>query len=238
MGCSFTQKSFCNTIHEDIPDNLIVRGYFSDQLSNGLVFTRIETLRGNEDRDEIKIWDNLPFDCNGEHLRLASYLGNIGEEVIISVTQIDTVYFEDETIGDYRVSEGLWWQTHSLKVLGDSVNGYILTNPLQEVNIETIHFDEFIVKVIDGAQCITTSTNNLRSDQFKIYPTLVNENIFISYDRVLEDSTVEIYNTSGQKMISNNLSPVFNLGTLSKGMYIIVIQASENRYFHTKIIKI
>ena len=238
ISCSFTTISFCQTVNEENPNNEIVRGYFSGQLSNGLVFTRLETLSGDEDRDEIKIWDNLPFDCNGEHLRLASFLGNINEEIIISITQIDTVYFEGETIGDYRVPDGIWWETHSLKVLGDSVSGYILTKPMEYVNFQTIHYDEFIDKVIDNSQCIITSTNNLSNEEAKIYPTFVNDNINIEYNFSSEGSKVDIYNVSGQKMLSHKLSHEIGLGTLTRGMYIIVLQTSNNRYFQEKIIKI
>jgi hypothetical protein len=238
FACSFTLNSFCNTINEDNPNNVILRGYFSDHLSNGLIFTRLETLRGDEDRAEIKIWDNLPFDCNGEHQRLASFLGNMDEEVIISIPKIDSIIFEGETFNDYRVPEGIWWETHSLKIIDDSITGYIFTSPFEYMNIETIYYDDFIDNVIEDSNCIVTSTNYLTSDKFNIYPSVVSDFINIEYDNNVKAGKVEVYSLSGQKVLTKIISPSLNLGILSRGIYIIAIRTSDGKYYRQKIFKI
>ena len=235
QSCSFAPIAFCETINEANPNNIIVRGYFSDELSNGLIFNRLETLKGDEDREVIKIWDNVPFDCNGLHLRPASFMGNINEEIIVSLTTIDTIYFEGETIGDYRVPEGLWWETHFLKVLGDSVVGNMF-NP--SYHNETLHYDDFIENVIENSQCLISSSKNQIEDQINIYPTLVNDYITIEHKFLDQNCKLIVFNDVGQQVVNKNLAPTINLGTLPDGMYIIMVQTPDNKCYHKKIIKI
>ena len=49
-SCSFAPIPFCNTVNDENIENVILRGYFVDDISNGMVFQRLETLRGEEDR--------------------------------------------------------------------------------------------------------------------------------------------------------------------------------------------
>ena len=237
QSCSFDVVPFCKTINERNPENVVLRGYFSEDISNGLVFTRLETLRGDEDRDQINVWNNIPFDCNGILERNASNMGVINQEIIISLTIIDSLYSEYETLGDYRVPDGLWWETHNLNVEGDSVTGYYIFS-IYNPTIETIHYDEFIDKVIDKKECISTSTNNTNIDDFKVYPTLVNDYINIKFNPEIRQSKLYVLDATGKLVISGQLSSSIYLGTLAKGMYIVIIETKDNLCYHQKIIKL
>lgn len=236
--CSFSTIAFCETVNSKTPENVILRGYFSEEMDNGLVFTRLETLRGEEERDEIMIWDNLPFDCNGLHLRKATYLGGLDQEIILSVAVIDTfLYFEGEEVGDYRVPDGIWWETHSLKVIEENVHGYIFTDPYYGEEPEEIPYAEFINQIITTKNCTITSTQNPSVDKFRIYPTLVSEWITIEMEPSLEVKQLDIYSITGQKVATKDISKTIHLGTLEKGMYIIVVEKSKNNYYQQKIVK-
>lgn len=236
--CSFIASPFCNSINETNPDNVILRGYFSDSFQNGLTFTRLETLRGNEERDQIKVWDHLPFDCNGEHLRNATQMGNINQEIIISLPHVDSIFFGNEVFEDYRVPEGLWWETHSLLIEGDSIFGFLFQSQEGNPTVESIHFDDFIVDILDESQCVTTTTVETNEDHVKIFPTVVNDFVYIEYNTEIENSDVYLYSVNGSQKFSKPLSSKIHLGILEKGMYIIVIQTPENKCYHEKLIKI
>jgi len=240
FSCSFIPKPFCMTINVENPDNVVLKGYFSSTLTNGLVFTRLETLRGDEERDQINIWDNHPFDCNGWHFRLASYLGNLNEEVIISVNQIgeDSLYFIGAEPGDYQVPENLWHETHSLKVNGDSIQGYFFMSPDYYPTDESIHYDDFIEDIMENTSCSITSTNESEEKLINIYPTLVVEELYLEYNSSLIESQTLIYDSNGRIVLTKKISPSIHLGLLEKGMYIVVIQTVDNKCYHQKIIKL
>ena len=112
-SCSFLADSFCSTIYSTHPDIIILRGYFSEDFENGSVFTILEVLRGEEEQVEIKVWDHLPFDCNGIIQRTTDQMGATNQEIVATFTKIDSVGFHDgEELGDYRVPEEIWWQSH------------------------------------------------------------------------------------------------------------------------------
>lgn len=235
--CSFDVVPFCQTVNDKNPDDVIMRGYFSGELENGLVFTRLETLRGDEERSEIKIWDNLPFECTGLWLRPASYLGDIDEEIIISLSPIDTVYFGTEVDGDYRVPEGLYWETHNLKVVGDSIYGFSFYSSY-ESDFITISYNDFIENTLENSSCTITSTKEESNQHLTIFPTLVSDYIYLDYNSALENSRTIIYDTNGRLVLSQPISPSIHLGVLEKGMYIIVVQTIDNICYHQKIVKI
>ena len=234
FSCSFAPISFCQTVNDESFDNVILRGYFSDQLSNGLVFTRLETIQGNEERDEIKVWDYLPFDCNGIHERLAAFLGNMNEEIIITVSPIDSLIFEGETLEDYRVPEGIWWETHSLKVVGDSVFGNLFYSPIYE----TLHYDDFIEDVILNSTCVSTSNHNPNLTDIKVYPTLSKEYIHISSPNLNPSSRVTVFTNLGKPVLSQKISSTIDIGMLARGMYILRVETPDNQFYQEKFIKI
>jgi len=237
--CSFIVSPFCNTINEENPNNVILRGYFSSDFVNGLTFTRLETLRGNEERTEIKVWDNISFDCNGLHERKALQMGALNQEIIISLAKVDSIIFGDEILDmDYRVPEGLWWETHSLLVEGDSIVGFYLQSQENSETFESIHYDDFIETIINTPQCINTSIIEYNGKGIKVYPTPANDIIFIEYGADISNGKMLMYDSSGRKIFTKAISPYYNIGMLGQGMYIIVVQTDDNKCYHQKIVKI
>ena len=235
-SCSFDIVPFCKTVNQNFPDEVILRGYFSEHSEKGSVFTRLETLRGDEERDIINVWNNIPFECTGTWLLEAKQMGDLNEEVIISLPLIDSTYFEYEEIGDYRVPASLWWNTHDVDLVGDSVVGRYITSYLG--NIESILYDDFLMYIVNEGQCTITSTKDDENTRIKIYPTLVNDYITIEFEDDIVDSAVKVYGMDGSMMLSSRLYSRLSLGVLSKGMYIVVVQTRDNKCYHQKIVKL
>ena len=73
-----------------------------------------------------------------------------------------------------------------------------------------------------------TTTQNPLTHSIHIYPTLVNDFITIDYSPSIAIENLDIYAINGEKIATKKIASNMNLGTLSKGMYIIVIQKSDN----------
>lgn len=238
--CSFPVSPFCTTVNDINPNNVILRGYFSSELINGLTFIRLETLRGEEEREMIKVWDNTTFECNGGHQRKAVQMGALNQEVIISIALVDSIIWGNEILNeDYRVPDGLWWETHNLTVEGDSIFGFHFLPQDNSHSYTNIHFDEFIDIVINNNECqSSTSTNEPDENKIKIFPSLVNDYIYIDTDWNNHNDKVMLYNSNGRLIFSKPISAELYLGDLTKGMYIVVVQTDGNKCFHQKIVKI
>ena len=80
-----------------------------------------------------------------------------------------------------------------------------------------------------------TSIDEHKKEIVKIYPTIVNDILYIETDKDIEDFSYEIINIQRQ-MISNGLctSNVIHVSNLAKGLYYILISDNKN----TKNIKI
>ncbi len=81
-----------------------------------------------------------------------------------------------------------------------------------------------------------TGANDVRNDEFLIYPTNVTEVLNI---KIISDSWVEVHNCQGQLLYAEQVSKglkKINTAYFSKGIYIVSVQNSE-KSFSARIIK-
>lgn len=236
-ACTFDIDVFCYTINTKQQDNTILRGMFIESEDNGMIFKRLETLRGTEDREFIKIWDNSTFDCNGPFERKASLMGIIGEEKILSLDIIDSLIQPFDVLGDYRVPDGLWWETHTLNVVDNNVVGNIFYGDMYEGQ-STIDLDLFRNKMINESTCIVTSTKQSKVQNINISPTLTDGSIYLRYDIIDNGETYHIYNNVGEEVMRGTLTQYIDLVGLKSGLYFVIISSEEGQSLPKKIVKI
>lgn len=236
-ACTFDIDAFCHTINNRTPENTILRGMFVETEDNGLIFQRLETLRGDEDREFIKIWDNSTFDCNGPFERKAINMGQIGVEKIMSFESIDSIIQSYDVIGDYRVPEGLWWETHTLLVEDNNVTGLIWYGDHWEGH-STVDYDLFKSKMIEEGTCVITSTHESKVQNIEISPSLTNGSIYLRYDIIDNGEILHIFNNVGQEVMQKKLTQHIDLTGLKSGLYFIIITNKAGSSAPTKIVKI
>nr|WP_295706848.1 T9SS type A sorting domain-containing protein [uncultured Lacinutrix sp.] len=81
------------------------------------------------------------------------------------------------------------------------------------------------------------SVNEFSKDTFKIYPNPVQGNLLTIENK--QNTTYEIYNVLGKKVLKGNITPSdnkVNVSNLSKGVYILKLQ-SKNGTVTKKLIK-
>jgi hypothetical protein len=101
-------------------------------------------------------------------------------------------------------------------------------------------FPESPVTTLDSALCTTVGINEIKSDnEFKIFPNPGNSNFQISLGVKLDYATIEIYNTTGEKVfqerIYNTMQKEINLNNITAGIYFVKV-ISDKKYMCSKLI--
>ncbi|HLN53227.1 MAG TPA: T9SS type A sorting domain-containing protein [Lentimicrobium sp.] len=69
------------------------------------------------------------------------------------------------------------------------------------------------------------------NDNFKIYPTLFNDKLYLEAGDILNGSVIDLYNASGHKVISEIISPYNNktleTASLPKGIYFLRLNSTD-----------
>lgn len=97
----------------------------------------------------------------------------------------------------------------------------------------------WIDDIIFPGNCVIMDVNNITNKKnINIYPNPINNYIVVEGNDIQE---IEVYNTLGVKLISKfvkgSLSTIFNLNTLSNGVYFICIVDNKGNITRKKIIK-
>lgn len=92
------------------------------------------------------------------------------------------------------------------------------------------------VLVVDNVEWkqVTASNDKFDADKVKIYPNPTTGMFFIDTD--IEVKSIEIYNTSGQRILTTNQKNI-NLENASNGLYIVNVYATDGTHASYKIIK-
>lgn len=92
------------------------------------------------------------------------------------------------------------------------------------------------VLVVDNVEWkqVTASNDKFDADKVKIYPNPTTGVFFIDTD--IEVKSIEIYNTSGQRILKTNQKNI-NIENASNGLYIVNVYAADGTHASYKIIK-
>lgn len=191
LACTFIPDPFCDVFDTD---TAILHGRSIEIIDQGVRFEIITHIRGEEQRDTVIIYDQLPFECNGEFSLVAQQFAPLGAEVVIALPQVDTLLNPWETIGDYRVPN-YWLHTTRLEVEAGEVKG----NITQPFGIQSMPLDDLIIEVQDGTANCSIISNVTESDatlSLSIYPNPTSDYLYITLDEsqnLWAVSLVDIY---------------------------------------------
>lgn len=240
--CLFAPYSFCTTSSNN-EENLIVFGKIIDNDQNGITIEIIELLRGNENRNIIRIWDGTDFDCNGLHSMAAKELGEDGDSIIVILPKIDSIENTWEVIGDYRVPD-FYGFTTLLQVKNNIVKGLIdgISGAPNEYNLLEFELDQFINSYVKEIGCdkITNTQETLEFENSVIYPNPFKSELSIKLGSVNKNIDVHIYNLQGKRVHSNkieHLNSQISLSHLLSGIYILEIRTENRVSKRVKIVK-
>ncbi|HBF87123.1 MAG TPA: hypothetical protein DDX39_00665 [Bacteroidales bacterium] len=213
FACSCTSgQSFCFT-HSNY--NLTTSCVVIDTFPNGISLKILHILRGIENRDTIKVWDlGGPYNvCTLTDSR-ASFLGSIGDTLIISLPRIDTIKNTWDVIGDYR-TPGFECDTYILRVQNNTVIGFISGSPycyyLQNC-VNNYDYNDFIVDFPSKSLSCETwlNSDDLNVQEFLNY-----------YPNPTIDKFIFTSNEKGTLTISNSLGQITDILNIKQEQTII-----------------
>lgn len=239
--CTFTPETFCKSI-EIYSENLIVSGKIIAKDSDGIDLEVIEVLRGNESKSIIRIWDGTDFDCNGIWNMSCETIGELNDEIIISLPQIVEKENAWDVIGDYR-RPNPYTHITELKVSDGKVYGLIkgdASSP-DEHNLLEIEYNIFQSAIIDKGDCQLLSSTIDNDELFKQISITnpFNSEIYITNVNPKEILEVNLYTVLGERVFNKSINDVselrFDIFDQSSNLYFleIVFESGIRRSFPT-----
>lgn len=245
IACSYFPDSFCVTSSEK-EDNLIVSGKIIAIDSDGIDLQVLNILRGEYDREILRIWDGTDFDCNGIFSMAASDLGNVNDSIIIILPKIDIIQNTWDVIGDYRRPEYFGYEP-VLSIQNSIIYGLIkgLVEAPEEYRVTSMGYNEFIETWAANGDCsdIKVGVNEVNKSQVIIqYNNPVDKSLdikIINSNNSLK--TIEIFNMLGTKLKtikSTNQEINLSVSDMPNGHYFIRLMSKQNEQKIYKFIKI
>ncbi|MCB0838521.1 MAG: T9SS type A sorting domain-containing protein [Bacteroidetes bacterium] len=226
VACSIStaQQYFCQVA--GYTNHGIIRGKITDKINKGIKIKVYEVYRGPATESVITVWDNQDWDCNGIIFNgEATNMGNVGETVVVFISQISQPENNWEKAGDYRnvysYINDFPQHHYNLVQKGDKIKG-----PFSEGNwsVPLDKLAETLRECVGGMIHETPIVINGYSE-LQVYPNPVREYLFISGSG--ESADVKIYNLSGQlvaKKVIFIAEEGINIQNLTDGVYICMAE--------------
>jgi len=234
FACTFTPRSFCSTAstHES---NLIVSGYITSIDEDGIDFEIIQLIRGEESKQNIRIWDGSDFDCNGPFSMAASDFGNVGDSLVLILPIIESMENTWDIIGDYRRPES-YLNSPILKIENNLVSGFVYGSPYNPRN--SFDFESFVNSFEDLQNCDNiVSTKELKNTiGLNLYPNPFTSDLNVELEDNSGNVSIEIFDIRGKSILRKELSSSFeNVSTeqLPAGLFILTV-TKENKLIARK----
>ena len=245
IACSYSPESFCAG-YSMAPDDLIVSGQIIAIDSDGITLKVLQVLRGEEEKDTIRVWDGTDFDCNGFFSMAASDLGEMNDTLLVILPKIEMLENTWDVIGDYRRPEFMEY-TSSLSVQNGTITGLIqgLGIAPPSVQITSMDYTSFINTWTTTGDCsnISVSTEEIEKKPIEIrYNNPVKEYLDIS---VVGGSNtgnrIKIYTGSGKQIKTEILSydeVRIDFSRYPRGVYYVKVEEEKHSGKILKIVKI
>ena len=245
LGCSFAPTSFCKTILA-YDDRLIVYGTIISKDDDGLDLEIIETLRGDETKIEIRIWDGQDFDCNGPFDMSVNTIGAINDTIIIALSKIESVLNPWDVIGDYTTPTP-YGDTPRIFVKEGLATGFI-AGGIYDQNFyeQTIEYEKLKEAIETHGDCddiqIISSTSKPTSQNEITIENPASSFLYIRQSHSTEIVEVNIYSISGEKLISrktkDQLEIAISINQLPVNLYVVQMIKLDNTQAIVKLVKI
>ena len=239
VGCSYTPASFCSTL-DTFSENLITYGKIIAVDTDGIYFEIIDVLRGSENRNIIRIWDGVDFECNGTWSMAASELGQTDETLVLILPRIMEKQSDWDVIGDYR-RPIFFGYTPTLKVENGIVYGLITGSysyPYVEQNVNYENFKNSL-ETTQNCSSVVLGTENFESKEIFKVLTLPNNTFKISTN-ISKASHITIFNVFGLRVKSEAIIEKeieVDLSNYSSGIYFINLTYENNNLKIIKVLK-
>lgn len=229
-------ESFCTT-HTlyDLSASCVV----VDAFAHGISLKLLQVFHGTEERDTIKLWDlggpyGPPGMCNDstEH-QYASYLGGIGDTLILALPKIDSIRYTWDVIGDYR-TPGFQCDVYQLlvknKVVLGKISGSAYCSYLQNC-LTSYNYDDFLIDFpIKRLSCQTwlTTPEALPNTALSYYPNPASDRFTFTTP---QKGNLTIINNLGQWVESLSIMDYqtkIPTDQLPNGVYFLLFQTERH----------
>ena len=175
-----------------------------------------------EDRENVTIWDDAPWECNGTFSMDAELFGAEGDTIIAMMPKIDSLINNWEVIGDYR-SPHFWFFESFLTVRDGNFVG-LFNN---DYDLDTIPVNDLFPQL---QPCLAvSSTNTIDASTVRIFPQPANSVLSIQME---EDGNYQwrVFDLNGrllrQDRFQGNRESI-ETDYFPNGMYILQITQGE-----------
>jgi hypothetical protein len=239
-SCSWG-RTFCEC-HDDF--SVAISGVVVDSFKYGISIKVLHLLNGNENRDTIEVWDlGGPYSMCNDSLSdsRSSFLGSVGDTLIIALPKIDTLKNSWDVIGDYR-TPGFICDEHKLRVVNNRVFGLISGYSgsycyYQNNCIHSYDYDDFInefpTRKLDCQSWVGVQ-EKINTQSINIYPNPFTNQISIASEKTFD---FQITDYLGKTILSGKTNEPITTDNLSKGNYLLVLK-NEDAYSVKKITRL
>jgi hypothetical protein len=240
FACSCGQgKTFCSC-HDDF--SIAVSGVVVDSFEYGISIKILHLLNGIENRDTINVWDfGGPYDmCNDSaSVSKASFLGNVGDTLIIALPKIDTIKNSWDIIGDYR-TPGFICDEHKLRVVNNTVLGLVADHDyycfyfndcLWGYNYDDF-INEFPTKILDCLSWVGVD-EKINNQSTTIYPNPFTNQLHINTPK---QSAYQVTDYLGKTVLSGTTDNAIETKSLAPGNYLLILKNADD-FIIRKIMK-
>lgn len=236
LACSWIPVPFCETSNAR-PSDAVISGRIINVDMDGIDLEVIDVLRGEEDREIIRIWDGTDWDCNGLFSMAAADLGSVDDSIIVVLPLIDTIENTWDVLGDYRRPDYYEHQTE-LRITNGVVHGAI--TGFSSSIIDEMLYPE-LVALWAGGSGICSELSIAHADEEPVFAAYVANNwLEVSTRNHIAGSTIRIYAMNGQEMVAVRASPGttrIDLSGIAAGMYQIIFDQNDGTRASARVFK-
>ncbi len=242
FSCTCELISFCETA-SDRPEDNIFKVVIIEETGHSIKVLRLETIRGDEEKDTLIIWDGTDYDCNGNISMAASQIGLMGDTLLIILPVIDSIENLWDVAGDYRMPDWLC-NTYELKVENNILHGDI-NGVYPYYYLGNYNYDEFIESWFLGAEtCSMVPSTFVSYDDgttfIKVFPNPSGGQFVINTASLSGCMEYQVIDFSGRLITQRSFSRNENLIDLSDcpdGVYLFILKADGEIFFTTKLVR-
>lgn len=233
MACDVATSSFCYVSEDAFPESPIFLARVVEAGSDWRDIQILEVLRGEEERETVRIWDGPTAWCNGPFFAPASAYGSVGDSIIcIANLKVETDTFS-VPLNDYYHTPVLE-AIVSMKIQNGLINTLIFesSTSIQMPYVEFLNADNNWSQCMGSAQAV----EEVEEEEILIFPNPASDFIEIENGQKAIRSTV-IYSSSGDvlEVILGQHNSV-DISDMPNGLLLIKVEQINGAFIFKRLI--